>query len=380
MIAQALGEVGWPGYGEGHIFDLLVKLVQCCEYKIHEDPLLIGRSDRAVDNFPLSQLTAGFLQYFEDFFYQRFGPSWTDKTPGPEAIKIVPVLLRLFPRAKFIFCQRRGLDVVLSASRRFNNEVSTLYQSCDQWVDCMLTWADLPPLVRSASFVVEHRYLVDSPSQTAAKLADFLNLDKALAEILCKSFFNHPEQTQFEYHPAKLSELDWPEELKAYFVEKAGFAMTAFGYGMEHPFIGKAEAKPIHFSKDPRNVDLSSDLTLYKYLGINRFLLHPGPDFDFPTAIRFKKLEIGAARYLAASASVENHQSAEIMCGMQILTDYDQVLAECMTTCVWRREAMMSIEIPESHPIVDVVVWSKMADPRFSNNYAWCNIVNLRLI
>ncbi|HMB89841.1 MAG TPA: sulfotransferase, partial [Rhodothermales bacterium] len=130
-----------PGYNEGHVLPLLNQLHQTVDdYFGALDKRILEVKDRQLigwlDPDELkAHITSKFLQIIE----ARLGTDvWVDKTPGSLMIEAVPRLATIFPKARFIFAKRRGIENVLSRTVKFPQ--NPFEAQCKFWAQCMEKW------------------------------------------------------------------------------------------------------------------------------------------------------------------------------------------------------------------------------------------------
>lgn len=378
LAALLLNHLGWHGYEEGHLFELLAALQ--ADVERHEGDLRLTAPNNAwaVSEFPFLALKAGMLRLFEQFMVQRFGERWADKTPGPAAVRAAPALLSYFPRARFIFCKRRGIDVIESARRRFGRDGGTVRAICDQWVETMMQWRRLGPRLGRVALEIDHRDLVERPEEIAHQLAAFLGEPARAAEIRDLLARCKPEQTQAESVSLRLSEADWPEDEKAYVYERSAHCMSLFGYGFEDPGIVAAPQRPITYTVDPRAVDLSAlaDPSYFVPTGWNRFLLHPNELHGKPSAVRFRAVDLAGARFIGCRLE-HGHPEGAAVCGRMELWQGDLLLAETAGSCSFGADCELALAVPPGLATADLVLRTEMADAARTNYFAWANIVGL---
>lgn len=381
VVSKSLAAVGWNGFGEGHVLGILEASVRAVAERQSDYLRHVGKSDWAIEHFPLSQLQAGLISAFEDFHIDRFGPRWMDKTPGIGNITIAPQLRRLFPKSKFIFCRRRAIDVLGSMQRRFGHDYHSLLRAADEWVNTMSAWRAVREELGAAAIEIDHRQVADNPCGVAAEISGLLGLaEEDSAAISAYLQTESPEATSTHYEAMRLSQAPWPDDVKAALAERLSFCMGLFGYGLEEPFIDESRSVPIKYTRNANFADLSqlSVATYYKYISDDRFLLHPGAQESPRSAVLFKSVDIDGAVAISAVCEIAHSQSQPIRCGIEVLCDgvavsSGEVLVRVEESC------RLTLMVPPDLTGGEIVVWTEMAHGA-SNEYAWLNIVNLQVI
>lgn len=372
--------MGWNGFGEGHVLGILEASVRAVAERQSDYLRHVGKSDWAIDYFPLSQLQAGLVSAFEDFHIDRFGPRWMDKTPGIGNIEIAPQLRRLFPKSKFIFCRRRAIDVLGSMQRRFGHDHQSLLRIADEWVNIMFAWRTVREELGTAAIEIDHRQVIDDPHGVASEISGLLGLAEE-DSVALSSYLQteNPEATSTHYDAMRLSESPWPDDLKAALAEKLSFCMGLFGYGLEEPFVERSRSVAIKYTRNANFADLSqlAVASYYKYIADNRFLLHPG-DRDAPrSAVRFRNIDLNGAMAVGAVYEIAHSQSQPIRCGIDVICN-DRVVANGEVLAQVAESCRLTVTLPRELTGGDVVVWTEMAGGG-ENDYAWLNIVDLQV-
>ena len=121
-----------PGLNEGHVLPLLMKFLEVTDryYSKYEE--------EAISPFMvLSSVPRNRLEDRMKFLFRELqenlhhGGVWVDKTPGADMILLAPVLLEIWPNARFIFAKRRGLENLISRRRKFPDRA--FEQECRKW-------------------------------------------------------------------------------------------------------------------------------------------------------------------------------------------------------------------------------------------------------
>src|SRR5882724_11619474 len=137
ILTHALLSTGYHGYREGHLLSLLRILDELldrhfAEYAIDSEEVLISRVDKG-----------RFAQDVFDVFKRHadeLNPSkpWIDKTGDWGMIMAIPILLRLWPTASFLFAKRRAIENIVSRTKKFPD--LTFEYHCTNWSQTMACW------------------------------------------------------------------------------------------------------------------------------------------------------------------------------------------------------------------------------------------------
>jgi hypothetical protein len=382
LLSECMRQLGWGGFDEGHIFDLLALQLSVINQHFESYRHDNDKSAWAPEAFPYDTLKASLVAYFEEFMLERFGPKWHDKTPGDSTLTHAHEIKKMFPHARFIFCKRRGVDVIASATRRFASNSVAIRESCDYWVNVMMIWAELRHDLKMSSIEIDHRDIVSAPLATGEKLAEFLDLPEGSGAKLAELFSAiAPEQTKSDPTPIPLSQTGFSQEDKNYIMERSGHCMALFGYGFETPFVEASSIQPVMFSLDPRVVDLSGlkDRSLFMHTGARRFLLHPTNLGEPASTVRFLARATNGAKFVRGVLTVENAKSSEVV-GKLTLKSKGETLSEVEGVASWGAPSELVAAIPETSDTVEIVLSTQMGPSAQNNAFAWANFVDLALV
>jgi len=234
-IAQALLKCGaYEGYEEGHALPLIARLLQTVRvyYEENGEDADGSRSTQLADisvEFVLASIRSLFLDIAERMYPSR---RWLDKTPTIGAIKVAPLLGELWPNARFIFAKRRGVENIISRTRKF----SSLHfgEHCADWAGVMAAWAQVRDRLAGASLEIDQLDIAVRPGEIAAELAARLDLTAEQAQrALASLTFDYPERTgKMLLSYGSADDVDWTAEQRRIFVETCGAMMAAYGYRM----------------------------------------------------------------------------------------------------------------------------------------------------
>jgi hypothetical protein len=185
---------------------------------------------------PESVLTTGIKNLFGQAFIETMGTGrWLDKTPGGQLmVESCPSLLEIFPNAKFIYCQRRGIENVLSRQNKFSD--GDFEAHCRGWALAMEAWLQTAPKLGASAIAVDQRDMALDPEEVSRKVSNFLGLSADQREGMLKVLRDRRlEQTRAAHDnaPVALNQTGWSEADQSMFRSICGPMMTAFGYDME---------------------------------------------------------------------------------------------------------------------------------------------------
>jgi len=232
-IAQALLKCDvYQGFEEGHLLWIIQKFLETV-HSFYEFNGEDGASHRftMLSHTPYTYLTdaarATLVAAMSEMFSTR---KWVDKTPRPEMIAAARLMQELWPKAKFIFMKRRGIENV--ASRLLKFPQLSFEDHCVDWANCMASWLNVRDLLGSSAIEVEQLALARRPELVASGLGRFLVLSEDAVSSIGRSLSQDlPEKTSIS--PAAtldIAHVPWSTSQVVFFRKTCGAMMAAFGY------------------------------------------------------------------------------------------------------------------------------------------------------
>jgi len=159
---------------------------------------------------------------------------WIDKTPGPKGMSVIPLISKVFPRAKFIFLHRHPLAIIKSSQKKFQNMHFSAIM--DQWAWCMTEWSkvkkDLPDSMR---LDVPYSLIAERDAVFFEQLGEFLGLNtektRSLLETFKTSSVEKTRSSDADWD-ITLDDMSFSDEDKALFVERYSDLAAKWQYGI----------------------------------------------------------------------------------------------------------------------------------------------------
>jgi hypothetical protein len=221
------------GFNEGVLAHLLPGLLASVQHHYGKH---LQKPSTMLGSVPESFLTTGIKNLFGQAFVETMGTGcWLDKTPGGQSmVESCPSLLEIFPNAKFIYCQRRGIENVLSRQNKFRD--GDFEAHCRGWALTMEAWLQTAPKLGASAISVDQRDMALDPEGVSRKVSDFLGLSMDQREGVLNALRSQRlEQTRAanDDAPVALEQTGWSEAEQDLFRSICGPMMTAFGYDMD---------------------------------------------------------------------------------------------------------------------------------------------------
>ncbi len=232
---------GIPGCREGYVYSTAYLVMTHLEARWQEiGPGLehlagVDAEDadykRALSRFDVDDLLRHVLRFFHDLSVEGDARMWVDKTPDLYMVHATPILCRAYPRARFVFVRRNGLDV-LDSRRRTHPEMS-FEEGCADWVSVMTDWSRARALVEGRYLEVDQRDVALRGAEESRRLGEFLELDAGQVQGMTDHFSRErPGRTSKRSYSEelRLDSVDWKDEERTAFERMCLPTMELYGY------------------------------------------------------------------------------------------------------------------------------------------------------
>lgn len=184
-----------PFYNEGHFLPVMNYVVSAVDNYYESKPISPDVEIGAISHIKKEEL----INEIQNLFYKVYNSLyqsnvWLDKTPEIEMIDSVPIIAKTWPKAKFIFAKRRGIENINSRMRKWPNE--TFQSHCIRWSVCMKSWLEIRDSVVNSSIEIEQRDIEKNPQMISKRICDFLNIGEESEKSIYDIFTSkRPEST-----------------------------------------------------------------------------------------------------------------------------------------------------------------------------------------
>jgi hypothetical protein len=299
------------------------------------------------------------------------GPGqWLDKSPesylGAPMIRFCPTLLEVFPKARFVWCVRRGIENIMSRQRKFPGIPFRSF--CRSWTDAVLEWRNVRDRLAGRYLEVHQEQIAIHPDRVSADLASFLSLSRSQRQAVEDVFTNKRlEQSQVaqDHRWIGLDETPWDAEQRNLFRDICGEMMAALDYGMEAKTL--SPAGPIHLfypvtqtAVETRHVT-AGDGGFWK-AGPSSLGLHPNPPGSPPASVRYKNIPLqGQSRFFATLAVPSNAQGPVLFAFRLEESAGGRTLAEGTQEVLPGTEVPWELVFHSPEGVCDIVISTQMA-------------------
>lgn len=229
-------------HNEAHVGEIFSKLVKSAtEYFSHSSAAMsqMTLTQQVSPHFVEAQLVLNLRD-----LYLRYYPNQNvvDKTPGVAMIESLPLMLKAFPNAKFVYCKRRALENIVSRLIKF--EKVPFEGHCRQWNRSIVLWQQIKNhlqklQLQDTRFIeIEQFELANNADHVIGELLEFLQVDTGRFGRLTKYVKNNsPQKTSDSSSKAlRFDELKWTNEQKEFFLSTCGKAMEKMGYSLDESY------------------------------------------------------------------------------------------------------------------------------------------------
>ena len=242
MATALTSTTRYVGFREGQVFDLILQLRHCLqafyankEANLQNDTVMLHHVPQ---DFVMDHLHAAFQRLALQVFSSNY---WVDKTPNVDMIRLAPTLRRIWPRARFIFMKRRGIDNLMSRLRKFPDSIA-FRTHCSDWSSAMEAWVAVRPELGTNGLEIDQREMLLEPDYVGRRVGNFLELEefeaRSLGAMLRDDSLERTNGRRDEI--AAISEAGWSSEQITIFRDICGAAMRKFGYGFGKSYFENA--------------------------------------------------------------------------------------------------------------------------------------------
>jgi hypothetical protein len=247
VLAATLRQAGYHGFNEGNFVGLIDHFDRITDnyyrsFNTGDPQVMISKIDKELFKTQVHQVFKRMVD--------RLNPvaPWFDKSCNPEVIRKIPVLLKLWPTAHFIFAKRRGIENVLSRLKKFPHH--NFEYHCKDWASNMSAWRDARQAVPNLRAIeIDQQDMIRTPDTVARQLAALLAISPHLQTRMVDAFRAEPPQRTAEGTAERVLSLrstGWSRAEMGVFRRHCAEEMDLFGYTMNaqyrqpHPRLREA--------------------------------------------------------------------------------------------------------------------------------------------
>lgn len=318
-VARALREgAEISGFREGNVLSMMQRMLRevARQYEHLPEDILERKKSLMLANCEREALETHVVNWFAALYAKQLGTGrWYDKSPesypGAPMVRACPVVVRLFPRARFIFCIRRGIEQVMSCLRKFP---STNFKAwCRVWRDAAYAWHEVKEQLGDRAIAIEQHELALRPDLVSERIQELLGLSAAHGQAMESVLRGaRVEQTQFAQDSRfiGLDETPWSAEERRIFSEICGPAMEGAGFSMEGRLI--EPTAPLRLFHPVKHAEKAVALHAvapgsFRRNGEGGLVLVPNAPGEPPAEVRYLAAEfVGQDRLSGVIGSIDN--------------------------------------------------------------------------
>jgi len=231
-----------PSHGEGHFFPMMLALNTATNQYFDRRKFQAKSPNHMLHNVDIKAFRRLLAEPVRKVFVDMYGEDgFVDKTPGRDGIVAIPHMQTVFPGMRVIYAQRRGLEVVRSAVRKFPH--ADFKTHCEIWRDCMVAWKASSARLRCDYIELDQFDLHTKPEAVTNQLAAFLELDDEQREKMLGFFQNDRPQSSGNLNEVvrAIGDLGWTDEQIDTFREICGEVMQECGYSETESYFAESE-------------------------------------------------------------------------------------------------------------------------------------------
>ncbi len=232
ILQGLLASADFAGEEEGHLFDVVEPMLKAVEgfYADRYDEWQTDRNtalSRVPVDFMLAHIRRTVISVAKSLYPVE---RWLDKTPRPQSINCAPLFKELWPRSKFVFSKRRGLENIRSRLIKFPG-ISFL-DHCKDWAVSMNAWLYVRHILGDSAIEIDQFDLICDPVGSAHRIGQHVVLSEQGLSLFASSLINErPERTTSRLAVAVTrGDLGWSDDQHKIFDEICGALMDKYEY------------------------------------------------------------------------------------------------------------------------------------------------------
>ena len=228
----------YRGNGEGHLSPLLLHLATETELFWESSQGAI-RAKAQIAMIRKEDVLEEIYDLVRRIYRDLYGRvDFAEKTPTIDAIRVAPLLHKVWPRVKILYCRRRGLENVQSKQIKFPG--ASFGSSCTEWRDCMNEWNKIKASVPSYC-EIDQIEIALAPRAAATRIGNYLALTDSETETIVSYFTKtHPERSGNGYEPVAIDEMPWSQADRDTFRNICDSTMMEYGYRYDRAYWNDA--------------------------------------------------------------------------------------------------------------------------------------------
>lgn len=221
-----------PGYGEGHFLPLMTILIREVQLFYADKGNLMQDENIMLSHTSQKEIEEEIIAAFRDICDSLFKEEiWLEKTPDTKMIETSPCLIRAWPKARFIFAKRRGIECIKSRLKKF--EGVPFETHCNIWRNSMEAWLRVKNRLKGAWIEIDQREISLNPGLVAKQIGEFLDFSQEQTNKVERAFAEERPQYTGGVEAEKaidISETGWSDRQIELFRKYCSAVSEKFGY------------------------------------------------------------------------------------------------------------------------------------------------------
>ncbi len=380
------------GHNEGNIASLMQRMLDQVEefFKKLSEEYLSLTDHHTIANLRQEWIETYIINYFSEAYERYLGDGqWVDKSPDSylfaPMVRAAPRLLEMFPKARFIFCARRGIENILSRMKKFPH-IPFGFQ-CRSWAHTFEEWGKVrEQLGPERCMEVYQRDIAIDPQRVALELQEFLGLEDEQREGIVRVFTGRRyEQTQVarEHKEISIEETPWDEGYRAAFIRWCHPMMKAAGFDLEGRSYEMNVPVRLFYPHVEGAVELNNVNPEYGFTEDENdaMQLHPNEPGEPPAEVRYATMPLNGQDEWLAEVTVAHEDAGPVTFGLRIEEsgNHRTVFEDTFDVSTPEEVFHWQASLPTLEGSYDVIISTSMAAGAPTAANAWARFLGAQL-
>ena len=220
------------GFGEGHFFETIAEvektLMKCFESNA------VNVRGTFMNKLGTDGIRHELYEFYRNIFEKYVSKAFIDKTPSHAAIETAPFIKKVFPEAKIIYMQRRGIENVISKKKKFPSQ--SFESASNEWKQCIKTWNNVKRSLEDFLEIEQYNLKVN-PQSEIDRISRFLDLTTEEQEKVFHFLTNKDIEKTSSKDAVDLEKSSFSEQEKSIFMNICGETMQQEGYSLTKSYF-----------------------------------------------------------------------------------------------------------------------------------------------
>ncbi|MES2223668.1 MAG: sulfotransferase [Patescibacteria group bacterium] len=166
-----------PGYNEGHYLTMMHGMIKLATEHMVSHKGRNPSPEVMLAHVNMEDITNDIMAMMKSRMETHFKGHkvWMDKTPDGLMMRVIPYIMYMWPKARFIFTKRRAIENISSRLRKFKH--LSFERNCEHWAQSMELWQKFKSFIPENQRIEVDQYDMGlKPLEVAEKIGQFLGL------------------------------------------------------------------------------------------------------------------------------------------------------------------------------------------------------------